>query len=69
MNPTAKNLLAVLVAAVMTMVTLKAVEIGYLQKQVEYNRRLIQLTNRRIARMPRPAPSELEDFTLQTENE
>ena len=69
MNNVTKNLLAVLVAAVMTMVTLKAVEIGYMQRQIEYNRKLIQKTNRRIARLPRPAPSEIEGYVLQPESE
>ena len=66
---TAKNLLAVLVAAVLTMITLKAVEIGYMQRQIEYNRHLIQKTNRRIAMLPRPAPSEIEGYVLQPESE
>jgi len=65
-DQTIRNLLAVLVAAVLAMVTLKAVEIGVMQKRIEYNRHLIEKTNRRISLMLADrAPSDYDDYVLE----
>jgi len=68
---TIKNLLVVLAAGVLAMVTLKAVEIGMMQKEIEYNRKLIQKAHRRIALLQAvdKAPCDVEGFILLKDEE